>query len=86
MLSKVPLTTDAEVWFERRISYNSHWFSNLLLAYEELIMAFFYRHNRRRGLDPLYGFPNHPPAPELLANQVVDGTYLKWDTEEEVTS
>jgi hypothetical protein len=52
MLSKVPLTTDADVWFERRIPYNGHWFSNLLLAYEELMMAFYYRRNRRRGLDP----------------------------------
>lgn len=86
MLSKVPLKTDADVWFERRILYNGPWFSNILLAYEELMMAFYYRRNRRRGLDPLCGFPSHPPAPELSANQVISGAYLNWDTEEEVAS
>ncbi|KAK9443851.1 hypothetical protein VB005_02376 [Metarhizium brunneum] len=84
MLSKVPNTTDAEVWFERRIPYNGHWFSNILLAYEELMLAFYYRHNPRRG--PLCGFPSHPPVIDPPASRVIASAYPRQDTEEEVIS
>ncbi|KID81819.1 hypothetical protein MGU_10842 [Metarhizium guizhouense ARSEF 977] len=86
MLAKVPLAIDAEVWFERRISYDGRWFSNLLLVYEEVMLAFYYSRNMRRGKGPLLRFPSHPPAPEPPAYQAIGKAYPKWDTAEEVAS
>jgi hypothetical protein len=62
MLDNVPMTTDAGVWFERQIPFDDGWFSALLLVYEEIMLAFYFRRNRRRGNAPLCGFPYHPPA------------------------
>ena len=86
MLAKVPLAIDAEVWFERRIPYDGRWFSNLLLVYEEVMLAFYYSRNMRRGKGPLLSFPSHPPAPEPPAYQAIGKAYPEWDTAEEVAS
>ncbi len=78
------MTIDAEVWLERQIPCEGRWFSNLLLAYEEILLAFYYRRNKRRGAGPLYGFPYHPPAPP--EPRVIGSAHPKLGTDDEVTS
>lgn len=84
MLYKVPMTTDAEVWFETRIPYDGRWFSNLLLAYEEIMLGFYFRRNTRRGKGPMCDFPYQPPA--SAESQVIGSASPRLNTQEEVTS
>ncbi|KAH7112035.1 hypothetical protein EDB81DRAFT_671170 [Dactylonectria macrodidyma] len=53
---------DARKWFEKRISFDDYCFSNILLVYESLVVAFYFRQNQKRGLAALWGFPKQPPG------------------------
>jgi hypothetical protein len=84
ILYKILITTEVGVWFERQILFNDYWFSALLLIYEEIMLVFYFRRNRRRGNAPLYGFPYHPPA---VVKRLKSGiAYLELNTKEEVNS
>lgn len=53
----------ARAWFQQQRPLKRNWYPGLLLAFEYLVLAFYYRQNTRRRVDPLINYPLEPPEP-----------------------
>lgn len=50
----------ARKYFEEQVPFKDSWFPKILLAYEALVLSFYYRRNIQRQAPPLLGFPHQP--------------------------
>lgn len=81
------IQADAEKWFKQKITIQDDCFSNLLLVYESLVRAFYFRQNRSQGREVLWGFPREPPAQTPLETEPESESDIEpsgWDDAEEV--
>lgn len=78
---------EARAWFEQRISLEALWFSNTLLVYKTLVLAFYFRQNRSRQAPELCGFTPRPPglAPQSTEPERDTAGAPRWNNAEDVS-